>query len=240
MEHLETEIVFAKMDDKLLDIDFSESLDDTKLHRYLVLFYREDGQEDTWCGSGVIVGHYLITVAHVMRDKETKDPIPYLYYKYDGQFYRVDSADIIYDGRERLDDEDSHIHDDLLIFRLSDISSPFVLNDADFETPKIVYTRYVNESNRWVGTDYNIKIQTGFKDDYYFLEGRKPFLWENCLLTTGDYIPGNSGTPIFCKKTIYGILIGGTHHHDYPHTALYNFIDARYISKMIAEVEKKS
>lgn len=31
--------------------------------------------------------------------------------------------------------------------------------------------------------------------------------------------------------------IGGTHHHDYLHTVLFNFIDARYISQKIAETE---
>lgn len=237
MEQFEETFDFLEMGSWTLDIDAQESLDDTNLHRYLVLFYREEGHDDTLCGSGVIVRNYLITVAHVMREKETNEPIPYLYYKYDGRFYRLDSTDIIYDGREKLDDETSHIHDDLLIFRLFDISSPFVLNDADFETPKRVYTRSLNESNGWVGTDCYIKMQMGFKNDYYFLQGKSPFIWNNCLLTTGGYIPGNSGIPIYCKETIYGILIGGTHHHDYPHTALFNFIDARYISQKIAEAE---
>lgn len=240
MEQLKETFDFSEMEDWTLDIDAPESLDNSNLHKYIVLFYKEDGREDSWCGSGVIVGHYLITVAHVMREKETKEPISYLYYKYDEHFYRVDSSNIIYDGRERLDDETSHVHDDLLIFRMSDISSPFVLNDADFETPKRVYSRYLNESNRWVGTDYYIKMKTGIKNDNYFLKGQSPFIWNNCLLTTGDYISGNSGTPIFGKETIYGILIGGTHHHDYPYTVLFNFIDARYISKIIAEIEKKS
>lgn len=225
------------MENWTIDIDAPETLDDTNLHRYLVLFYRGDGQEDTWCGSGVIVGHYLITVAHVMR-KKTKEPISYLYYKYEGHFYRVDSTDIIYDGRKRLDDRSSHIHDDLLIFRLSDISSLFVLNKAGFETPLAVYAwRYLGDTRGFYGTQYQIMQQKGIRYDEDYMVKKSPFFWDNCLLTNGDFIGGNSGTPIYRKNVVYGLLIGETRSHLYPEKHnLCNFIDARYISEKLNHI----
>lgn len=234
MEQLEETFDFTEIGNWTLDIDVPESLDNTKLHRYLVLFYREDGQDDTWCGSGVIVGQYLITVAHVMREKETKEPIPYLYYKYDEHFYRVDSTNVIYDGRERLDDRTSRIHDDLLIFRLSGISSPFVLNDTDFETPIDVYAwRYIGDNRGSCGTQYLIMLQKGIRYDEDYMEKRSPFFWDNCLLTNGDFIEGNSGAPIYRQNTIYGLLIGETKDYHCPERNLFNFIDARYILAII-------
>ncbi len=242
MEQLEETFEFSEMEDWTLDIGVPESLDDSTLHRYLVLFYREDRQDDTWCGSGVIVGNYLITVAHVMRDKETKEPIPYLYYKYDGLFYRVDSTDIIYDGRERLDDESSHVHDDLLIFRLSDVSSPFVLNEADYESVNNVYARaYLGEGREYCGSQYSILMRKGimYEDDYMLK--KTPFLWDNCLLVASNtFIEGDSGMPIYRNNIVFGLLIGETRSSLYPgREDLMNFIDARYISKKIAEIEKK-
>lgn len=239
MGKIEDTIDFLGKESWTLNIDVPESLDNTKLHRYLVLFYREDGQDDTWCGSGVIVGHYLITVAHVMREKETKESISYLYYKYDGHFYRVDSTNIIYDGRERLDDRSSHIHDDLLIFGLSDISSPFVLNDADFETPLDVYAwRYLGDNRGSCGTQYLIMLQNGIRYDEDYMVKKSPYIWDNCLLTNGDFIGGNSGTPIYRQNVVYGLLIGETRSHLYPgRHDLCNFIDARYISKILSHTD---
>lgn len=217
MEQLEETIEFSETENWTLDIDVPEFLDDTNLHRYLVLFYREDGQEDTWCGSGVIVGHYLITVAHVMREKETEKPISYLYHKYDGRFYRVDSTDTIYDGRESLDDKTSHIHNDLLIFQLSGISSPFVLNDVNLECPMDVYAwRYLGDNRGSCGTQYQIVLQNGIRYDEDYMVNKSPFLWENCLLTNGDFVKGNSGTPIYRQNVVYGLLIGETRSHLYP------------------------
>ena len=223
------------MEDWTLDINSHESLDDTNLHRYLVLFYREDGQEESWCGSGVIVGHYLITVAHVMREKGTKEPISYLYYKHDGCFFQVDSTDIIYDGRERLDDRSGHIHDDLLIFRLTDISSPFVLNNAVFETPLDVYAwRYLGYNRGPCGSQYQIMQQKGIRYDEDYMVRKSPFFWDNCLLTNGDFVGGNSGTPIYRQNVVYGLLIGETRTHLYPgRHDLFNFIDARYIHELL-------
>lgn len=64
-----------------LDISDNENnfLSNTELERYIVLFFHENEQEGTWCGHGVLVEDYLITVAHVMIDKETKKNLSYLY-----------------------------------------------------------------------------------------------------------------------------------------------------------------
>ena len=54
----------------------------------------------------MIVGNLLITVAHVMIEKKTGKHIPFLYYKFENRIRRVDKKDFIYDGREKLDDEE--------------------------------------------------------------------------------------------------------------------------------------
>ena len=54
-------------------------------------------------------------------------------------------------------------------------------------------------------------------------------------LTTGCFSEGNSGTPIYLQNTVYGLLIGNTCLPDLPDKVFYNFIDARYIGKIIAE-----
>lgn len=214
--------------------DMPEELDNPTLSKYIVALFR-DKDEINWCGSGVIVGNLLITVAHVMIEKKTGKHIPFLYYKFENRIRRVDKKDFIYDGREKIDDEDEHNPHDLIVFKLSGISSPFVLNDSDFDIPLPVYARtYLEDKKSTSGTTYKIVLKKGFRNDQNHLFNIESFEWYNCLLASGNFASGNSGTPIYRNNKVYGILIGETVHSDYRFR-IFNFLDARYIHKTISK-----
>lgn len=228
-----SELIFQGNTDFQLG-DMPEDLDNPTLSKYIVALFR-DKDEINWCGSGVIVGNLLITVAHVMIEKKTGKHIPFLYFKFENRIRRVDKKDFIYDGREKLDDEDEHNPHDLIVFKLSDISSPFVLNASDFDIPLQVYARtYMEDKKSTSGTTYKIVLKKGYRNDQNHLFKIESFEWYNCLLTTGDYASGNSGTPIYRNNKVYGILIGETVHSDYRFR-IFNFLDARYIHKTISK-----
>lgn len=216
--------------------DEEELLNIRSLHKYIVAFYLEAENEDSWCGSGVIIGNHLITVAHVMIDKHSKSFFSKIYYKYEKIFHMVTNNDIVYDGRDGLNDDTDNIHHDLLVFKLPDNSKSFVLNADDFEVPVEVFAK--SDGGYKYGYSF-IKCKIIRKEgvhykDYNPLNGELT-KWENCLLTTGCFSEGNSGTPIYLQNTVYGLLIGNTCLPDYPDKVFYNFIDARYIEKIIAE-----
>ena len=213
--------------------DMPEELDDPSLSKYIVAFFRDEN-EIHWCGSGVIVGNLLITAAHVMMEKKTKKHLPFLYFKFEHCIRRVEKKDIVYDGRDKFDDEDEHNPHDLIVFKLSDISSPFVLNVFDFDIPLAVYARtYLEDKKSTSGTTYKIVLKKGFRNDQNYLFNIESFDWNNCLLTTGNFAVGNSGTPIYRKNMVYGILIGETINPDYRFR-IFNFLDSRYIQETIS------
>lgn len=218
--------------------DMPEELDNPTLSKYIVALFR-DVDETHWCGSDVIVGNLLITVAHVMIEKKTGKHIPFLYYKFENRIRRVDKKDFIYDGREKLDDEDEHNPHDLIVFKLSGISSPFVLNASDFDIPLPVYARtYLEDKKSTGGTTYKIVLKKGFRNDQNHLFNIESFEWYNCLLASGNFASGNSGTPIYRKNKVYGILIGETVHPDHRFR-IFNFLDARYIQETISKKLKQ-
>ena len=212
--------------------DMPEELDNSSLSKYIVVFFRDEN-EMRWCGSGVIVGNWLITAAHVMMEK--KKPLPFLFFRFENHIRRVDEKDIIYDGREELDKDSEHIHHDLIVFKLSNIASPFVLNTTDFDISSHVFARkYMEQKKSTSQSTYKILMKKGFKNDRKLWLKKESFEWNNCLLTTGDFVKGDSGTPIYRENVIYGILIGRTVHPNYSlKDKIFNFLDARYIHETI-------
>lgn len=218
--------------------DMPEEIDDPSLSKYIIAFFRDE-DEKHWCGSGVIVGNLLITAAHVMMEKKTKRHLSFLYFKFENCIRRIEEKDIVYDGRDNLYDDIDHIHHDLIVFKLLDISSPFVLNAFDFDIPLSVYARtYMEDKKSTSGTFYKIILKKGFRNDQNHLFKIESFEWHNCLLTTGNFAPGNSGTPIYRKNKVYGIFIGETVHPDYRYR-IFNFLDARYIQETISKKLKQ-
>lgn len=227
-------------------LDVSNCIDNSDVHNFIIRLYRDkrDKDDNSWIGSGAIVGHYLVTVAHVMIDKKTGDFLSHLYYKHgectSDEYYEITENDLLYDGRTGLNDDVDNIHHDLLIFKLPEpSSSPFIFNDSDFEIPLEVYAR--SDGGYKYGYSYcrhEVIDKKGI--DYKETKSGKyiPVEWDNCLLTTGNFSQGNSGTPIYRQETIYGLLIGYIRPPNDPTKVLYNFIDARYISEKIAEIEK--
>ena len=224
----------------------TECLYNTEIDKYIVRLYREKQQKQTWCGIGVIVGNFLITVAHVMRDKKTKEKFSYLYFQFDGQTKRVDSSDIVFDGRAGLDDDVDNIHQDLIIFKLVEMNSPFELNTASFALPLDVFSWKFDDTYSSQKGENRILWQKGYRQKNNNKEDEGNPEWKNCLLVTGEFISGNSGTPIFCKNIIYGVLIGRVI-ENYPYEiikpllkkgdSIYNFLDARYIQEIITHIK---
>ena len=214
--------------------DMPEVLDNPTLSKYIVAFFREK-DETHWCGNGVIVGNLLITVAHVMMEK--KEPLPYLFFRFENCIRRVDEKDIIYDGRKELDKDLDHIHHDLIVFKLSNIASPFVLNTTDFDISSFFYARkYMEQKKSTSLSTYKILMKKGFKNDRKLWLKKESFEWNNCFLTTGDFIKGDSGTAIYRENIVYGILIGRTVHPNYSlKDKIFNFLDARYIQETISK-----
>lgn len=214
--------------------DMPEELDDTSLSKYIVAFFRDEN-EMHWCGSGVIVGNLLITAAHVMMEK--KKPLPYLFFRFENRIIKVDEKDFIYDGRKELDKDSEHIHHDLIVFKQSDISSPFVLNTTDFDISSHVFARkYMEQKKSTSWSTYKILMKKGFKNDRKLWLKKESFEWNNCILTTGDFVKGDSGTPIYRENVVYGILLGRTVHPNYGlKDKIFNFLDARYIQETISK-----
>ncbi len=214
--------------------DMLEELDDPSLSKYIIAFFRDEN-EMHWCGSGVIVGNLLITAAHVMIEKKSKKNLPFLYFKFENSIRRIEDKDIIYDGRKGLYEDFGNIHHDLIVFKVSDISSPFVLNTSDFDIPLYVFARtYMEDKKATSGTTYKIVLKNGFRNDQNHLFNVESFVWYNCLLTTGDFGKGHSGTPIYRNNKVFGILIGETVYKEYRFR-IYNFLDARYIQETISK-----
>lgn len=214
--------------------DMTEELDDPSLSKYIVAFFRDEN-EMHWCGSGVIVGNLLITAAHVMMEK--KKLLPYLFFRFENRVRRVDEKEIIYDGRKEMDKDSEHIHHDLIVFKLSNIASPFVLNTTDFDISSHVFARkYMEQKKSTSQSTYKILMKKGFKNDRKLWLKKESFEWNNCLLTTGDFVKGDSGTPIYRENVVYGILIGRTVHPNYSlKDKIFNFLDARYIQETISK-----
>ena len=218
----------------MLLADMPEELDDLSLSNYIIAFFRDENEKH-WCGSGVIVGNLLITVAHVMM--ENKEPLPYLFFRFENRIRRIDVRDIIYDGRKGLYEDYGNLHHDLIVFKVSDISSPFVLNTSDFVIPLSVHARkYVEDKRSTSWSTYKILMKKGFKNDRKLRLKKESIEWNNCLLTNGDFAYGDSGTPIYRENVVYGLLIGRTVHPNYSlNDKIFNFLDARYIQETITE-----
>ena len=223
-----------KDDIEYLDFDVYSEPDCSIVEQSLVYFFREENDVNSWCGTGVIVGRYLLTVAHVMMEQNgnEKVPIPFLFYKNknDKDFIRLDSSNIMYDGRVGLYDDVENIHHDLIIFNVEVPSSLLKLNTQPFEIPYEVYSKTYNPTTT-ASCSWPNKILE--KEGFRYEKAVFYYPWTNCFISTGCYEHGNSGLPLFRDNIIYGLLIGKTKHPNHGEKTLYNFIDARYIQQII-------
>ena len=203
-----------------------EAIDYPEGTNYIVPLF-EHTQRNTHKGCGVFVGDYLITAGHVATSDG--NPLSELYAYYNGRYIRVGNESIIYDGRGNIDVDG--LHDDLIVYYVPGIKSPFRLNEQSVEVGQSLYTMpydYIEEIDeiRRHGNECRITSLQG-----KVLNGDG--FWRNCFSVNNPciYHSGNSGSALFHKNVVYGLLIGGDGTGN--NGRWYTILDARYIKSKI-------
>lgn len=213
-------------EDWVLD-DGHEIVDFPEGNQYIVPIF-EAPHFNMHKGCGIFVGSYLITVGHVALDKNDS-PLQQVYVYYKDSFIQLNDENIIYDGRGKPDKDG--VHNDLLIYQASDVVSPFTLNERDIETGLILYTEtfdYIKEKNKVSRSGNECRIIS--------LQGKVlngDGVWINCLSVNNPCVfhSGNSGSALFRRNVVYGLLIGGDCTGN--NGRWYTILDARYIKTII-------
>lgn len=207
--------------------DGHEMVDFPEGNQYIVPIF-ELPQFNMHKGCGIFVGSYLITVGHVAL-KDNNSPLPQVYVYYMDSFIQLNDENIIYDGRGNPDKDG--VHDDLLIYQVSGVDSPFTLNEQNINTDQILYTEpydYIEEKNdvRKSGNECRIISLHG-----KVLNGDG--VWSNCFSVNNPCVfhSGNSGSALFRRNVVYGLLIGGDATGN--NGRWYTVLDSRYIKSII-------
>lgn len=205
----------------------NEAIHNSQNNKYLVPIFTSNSIS-TFVGNGVIVGSYLITAAHVAKNKEENFPI--LYYKYEDEFRMVSDDDAIFDGR-KVKSKNGNCND-LIVYKLDGIVGGFKCNDTSVERGTKLYTSfYTYLDNGRVVFDRNLCVV----DSLGTLSLDKTTYWQNCyrVYNSRGFVPGNSGCAFYCDDVLYGILLGGSE----PRYGVYKYtvLDASYIKHIIEE-----
>ncbi len=218
------------------DSDIFEELHYSENGKYCVPIYAGESGS-IFRGSGVIVGNYLITAAHVAQtepDKfRRKDNYSTLYFRFEGKIQKIGDGQCVHDGRGY------HLHcenyDDLIVYQLDGIKSPFVLyNGRPKVSLKLAAFFYYKNTN--IETVKDVCKVTSSE----VICKERSIHWKNCFQisqNSGNSIirPGNSGGPVFRNDVVYGILI-----IDNGVGTVGTVIDSQYIQKCIDEAESKN
>lgn len=212
--------------------DFSgEELRDATSEKYLVPIFAKDDETLSFRGNGVIVGSYLITAAHVAQTPHGDGNYHAILYQYDGALQEVTDEDVVHDGRNVgvIDG----INDDLIIYRLKGIDSSIICNEDDIhKSMELLAYPYTNFEGKLVKSGGTCKI------DALKVESGKGdgVIWKNCFKVNYPFrcAYGNSGSAVFVKNVLYGILI---EKYLKDEGAFGKVLDARYIKKYIDEYE---
>lgn len=207
-----------------------EAIDYPEGTNYIVPLF-EHTQMKTHKGCGIFVGNYLITVGHVAIDSD-RNPLSELYTYYNVSYIRIGNESIIYDGRGKKDFDG--IHDDLIVYYVPEVNSPFCLNEQDIREGQTLYTMpydYIEETDKVQrhGNECTITSVHGKE-----LNGDN--IWKNCFMVNNPslFCSGNSGSALFRKNIVYGILIGGDGTGN--NGRKYCVLDARYIKTKLDEL----
>lgn len=210
----------------LLNEDFHHSEND----KYLVPIFAKEDEELIFRGNGVIVGSYLVTAAHVAQT-EHHENYPVIWYKFEGELLKVSDENRVHDGRNvGVIDGDN---DDIIIYKLENVIGSFVCNGEEIhESMKLFAYPYTNFDDKLVKSGGMCKIQSlevrsGKEDN---------LIWKNCFKVNYPFrcTYGNSGSAVFVKNVLYGILI---ERYDIGEGAFGKVIDARYIKNIIEKYE---
>jgi hypothetical protein len=204
-----------------------EAIHHSKHDKYMVPVFTAQCMTN-FVGNGVIVGSYLITAAHVAKNKEENFPI--LYYKYEDDFKMVSDDDVIFDGR-KVKSKNGNCND-LIVYKFDGIVGGFKCNDTSVEKGTKLYTSfYTYLDNGRVVFDGNLCVV----DSLGTLSLDKTTYWQNCyrVYNSRGFIQGNSGCAFYCDDVLYGILLGGSE----PRYGVYKYtvLDASYIRRIIEE-----
>lgn len=216
-----------------LDIpDFSgEELRDATSEEYLVPIFAKNDETLSFRGNGVIVGSYLITAAHVAQTEHGDNNYKIIWYQYKGELLEATDEDIIHDGRN-VGVIDGN-NDDLIIYKLKDILGSFICNGGEIhKSMELIAYPYTNFDGKLVKSGGICKI------DSLNVESGKGdgIIWKNCFKVNYPFrcTYGNSGSAVFVKNVLYGILI---EKYDIGEGAFGKVIDARYIKNIIEKYE---
>lgn len=206
----------------------NEEFHDSENDQYLVPIFAKENDTIIFRGNGVIVGSYLVTAAHVAQTEQHEN-YEVIWYKYEGELLRVSDENVAHDGRNVGVIEGDN--DDVIIYKLKNVIGSFVCNEEEVCEKMKVFAypcKYIDGKVRFGGGICNIsslEVKSGKKDNT---------IWKNCFKVGYPFRCGfgDSGSAVFVKNNLYGILIemyiGGVYG---------KVIDARYIKKCIDKYE---
>lgn len=196
-------------------------------NEYIVPIMEDVSREETQVGTGVIIGDFLISAAHVFYNGSYQE----LKYRFDNLQYELKIDEAVYNGH--LSENRKDYSPDLIVFKVFHEGSPFILNNSIIKYNTDYHSRAFHY-------DYN-RMRTDILDDLKIQD--YPIAEKNCLLLRSSignsFHEGNSGCPIFKDDVIYGTLWRG--HKSTDRTKgdyRYLFVDARYIAEMISIINK--
>lgn len=208
----------------------NEEFHDSENDQYLVPIFAKENDTIIFRGNGVIVGSYLVTAAHVAQTEQHEN-YEVIWYKYEGELLRVSDENVAHDGRNVGVIEGDN--DDVIIYKLKNVIGSFVCNGEEIhESMKLLAYPYTNFDDKLVKSGGMCKIQSlevrsGKEDN---------LIWKNCFKVNYPFrcTYGNSGSAVFVKNVLYGILI---ERYDIGEGAFGKVIDARYIKNIIEKYE---
>ena len=211
---------------------FGEELHLYENDKYLVPIFAKENETLEFRGNGVIISSYLVTAAHVAQSGHGDYNYQTILYQYEDKLLEVTDENVIHDGRNvGVIDGDN---DDLIIYKLKDVIGVFVCNEEEIhESMKLFAYPYTSFECKLVQSGgmcriQSLEVESGREDG---------LIWRNCFMVNYPFhcTYGNSGSAVFVKNVLYGILI---EKHDIE-GAFGKVIDARYIKKYIDEYELK-
>lgn len=233
--------IIVDLDDKVIPIEPNLNFEDlhcSEHDKYCVPIYAGE-KGSIFRGSGVIVGNYLITAAHVAQTAPDefgrKNNYSTLYYRFEGKMIKIEDSQLVHDGRGY------HLHcenyDDVIIYQLNGITSSFVLYNGrpeiSLKLAAFLYNRKNCDSDVVIDNKHICKV-TSTEVKYE----QRCIHWKNCFHITENkgnsfIVSGNSGGPVLRDGVVYGILT-----RDNVVGTVGTVIDSQYIQKCIDEGEK--
>ena len=210
-----------------------EELRNNEYDKYLVPVFAKENGNLVFRGNGVIVNSYLVTAAHVAQTEHGDKNYQALFYQFEDNLLEVTDEDMVHDGRNKGVINGNN--DDIVIYKLDDVANGFICNEEDIrESLELLAYPYTNFGGKLVKSGgmckiQSLKVESGKEDS---------LVWKNCFKVNYPFrcTYGNSGSAVFVKNVLYGILI---EKYIIGEGAFGKVIDARYIKKYIDEYELK-